>query len=119
MSDCPNLVRVRLYMDRNNPYNATEHITEGGLDALHLVNASLELHYDPGVNPHNGKSAAPVWKITVSQLRKDGPYWWSTPGLQHNYDPNGATLYAWSQEKVLWERPMDVADTISPVELNS
>lgn len=75
-----------------------------------FVEAAKELHYKPGINPHNRVKAAPITVILVGELTfKDGfcgPYWWSTPGLAENGDlkgarcvsasGSGATTIAWS-----------------------
>lgn len=58
-----------------------------------FVEASKQLHSDPGLNPHNGNLCAKVWKITVTPVRATGPFWWTTPGLQNNDDPRGAHVF--------------------------
>lgn len=70
-----------------------------------LVQAIKELHYNPGVNPHNGKQTAQVVAIYVGEPQLDGPYWWATPGLQDSYDfEHGAMTLSWKSQ-LIWERP--------------
>jgi hypothetical protein len=58
-----------------------------------FVEASKQLHYNPGKNPHNGGNAKPICAITVeTDLRWTGPFWWTTPGLKRNGDPAGVQL---------------------------
>lgn len=58
----------------------TEHIVIADqVDAF--VEACKRLHFDPGVNPHNGGSAARIWRLRVAELRAYGPYWWAQPDL--------------------------------------
>lgn len=81
-------------------------------DLKKFIDATLELHYKPGINPHvkhDGKEKVekPVEaiKLTTQEIYPKCPYWWSTPGLQKNDDPNGATIWDWSTETTVWERP--------------
>lgn len=70
-----------------------------------MIQAVKDLHYQPGVNPHNGASAAKAVAIYVGKPNLDGPYWWTTPGLKDNYDfDHGAMTIDWDHELV-WERP--------------
>ena len=59
-----------------------------------FVEAAKELHYKPGINPHNRVKTAPITVISVGELTfRDGfcgPYWWTTPGLAENGNPEGA-----------------------------
>lgn len=57
-----------------------------------FIEATKELHVDPGRNPHNGEPTARAWRITSAPLQCQGPYWWTTPGLQRNGDRNGARI---------------------------
>lgn len=58
-----------------------------------FVEASKRLHFKPGKNPHNGAKCPKIFQITVSRLRPTGPFWWTTPDLQNNHDPNGARVF--------------------------
>lgn len=90
---------------------------EGGLKDKYIVReedlqsflkTTLELHYDPGINPNSpsGSKAAPVIKITGQSLRPTSSYWWSTPGLGKNDDQKGVVIWHWrGVDEVLWERP--------------
>lgn len=68
-----------------------------------FVAATLALYHDPGINPHTGRKCSPVEKITLCVLKKSGRYWWTTPDLQNNNDPNGAEIWDWYPEKILWK----------------
>jgi hypothetical protein len=57
-----------------------------------FVEASKQLHFDPGRNPHNNVEAAKIWRITVADLEFRGPFWWTVPDLQNNDDPRGARI---------------------------
>lgn len=57
-----------------------------------LVEASKRLHFAPGVNPATGEATARIWRIRVAELRAGGPYWWSTPNLGNNGQPDGALI---------------------------
>lgn len=89
----------------------TLHWKEGGTteylvfdrDLAKFIKATLELHHCPGINPHTGKKTAKVIKITSRSLVSLGRFWWSTPGLKENDDPNGAEIWDWSSpEEILW-----------------
>ena len=44
--------------------------------------------------------------ITTQKLMPGGPYWWTTPDLQDNDDPNGAIVFHWEPAPtILWVRP--------------
>lgn len=66
-----------------------------------FIAATKELHDNPGHNPHNGNKATPVHQIEVGPLTQQGPFWWTTPGLQNNYDASGAPLIMGDYHKTL------------------
>jgi len=72
-----------------------------------FVEACLELHHDPGQNPHNGETTAKIIAIRVSEPALVGPYWWSTPKLGKNPKETGAKIVEWSNEKTIWQKPED------------
>lgn len=64
-----------------------------------FLEAAHRLHFRPGINPHNRKVTARLKKIevfpttlTVADCNVQGPFWWTTPDLRRNYDPNGALI---------------------------
>lgn len=94
------LVLVKLYMEGG----PTAHIVAES-DLYTLLTATLELHFEPGVNPHNHNKTSEIQFITAQVLRPQGPYWWSTPGLQDNEDPHGAVIFDWEMSPtLLWQR---------------
>jgi hypothetical protein len=95
---------VVLHWDVEDPEDSTGHIVSKG-DLAKFVEAALELHFEPGINPHSNENAAPVQYITVDALQPTGPYWWSTPGLQGNDDRRGATVWQWLSTTLVWVRP--------------
>ena len=72
-------------------------------DLEKFIEACKELHYRPGINPHNGRKAACLKEITVKRFKMFGPYWWSTPGLQNNYDKRGACIAMDSEKQIVFE----------------
>jgi hypothetical protein len=82
---------VRLYFDDT----FRDHVVHKS-EVDKFVEASKRLHVDPGVNPHRppgeGKTAR-INRITVGSFQTTGPFWWTTPDLQNNRDPVGATIY--------------------------
>jgi hypothetical protein len=68
-------------------------------DVQLLVEALTRLHHDPGVNPHNGKKAAKLVRITVATPALGDGYWWTGPTLQ-DQGPKARTL-GWSKT-VVW-----------------
>ncbi len=77
-------------------------VSQSDLDRF--LKATLELHHDPGVNPHSGGTTDKVVKITSRTLQSKGRFWWSTPGLKANDDPKGAEILEWSKEEILWNK---------------
>ena len=80
-----------------------------------FIKATVKLHHHPGINPHvkdRDAKTAQVAKITAQRLKPSGPYWWSTPNLQENYDPNGAILWDWDiRTETVWEKPQILASS--------
>lgn len=69
-----------------------------------FIQATRELHDNPGINPHTNSPTTPVHQIEVAPFLATGPYWWSTPGLQKNDDPNGAVIIGGEFKKVVvWQ----------------
>lgn len=66
-----------------------------------FVEASVKLHHNPGVNPGNGQKTAPIWRITSAPLHV-GTYWWTTPNLQGNDDPEGAAIVKGGKPETLF-----------------
>lgn len=98
------LRRVSVYYKGENSPD-TQRFLVHELHVDRFVAAVKHLHVHPGVNPANGERCAPVWRITVSPLQATGPYWWSTPDLQRNYDPAGAVLFDARREQVVFVDP--------------
>ncbi len=100
------LVEVSLYWDFER--DRSSHIVAES-DLVKLVAATLELHYEPGINPHgpdDGGKATPLLCLAVKTLKPAGPFWWSTPGLERNDDDKGAVIFDWeSALKIVWTRP--------------
>lgn len=99
------LVKVSVFYTFEGEYTPSEYIV-----AVHQLEkfllATLELHYNPGHNPHNRNKAAPVQLITTAVMKPAGPYWWSTPGLQENYDSDGVVIFNWDiVPNIAWLRP--------------
>ena len=71
-------------------------------EVARFVTACIRLHHTPGINPHTGGEARKIWKIVAHDMNVRGPFWWSTPDLQKNGDPNGARIVAWSLSRELF-----------------
>ena len=56
-----------------------------------FVEASVKLHHTPGINPGNKEPTARIWQITSAPLHVSS-YWWSTPNLRGNDNPEGAGI---------------------------
>ena len=79
---------------------ATHMVLASELDRF--IEASKQLHFRPGKNPHNGASAAAIYQIGVAPLKLEGPYWWATPGLGENGDLSGARVIDGYSERTVW-----------------
>lgn len=90
--------RVTLHYLNREP--ASYLIHESEVDRF--VEASKRLHFKPGRNPHNGHKCPKIWKITSARLEFKGPFWWTTPDLMENGDPNGAHTIDSYQEPIVW-----------------
>lgn len=106
------LVRVHLEFGEEEEYGGRpEHIHIVHVDQLvTLCRGLLELHFEPGINPHEGYRVIRAHGISLSVLIERGPYWWSTPGLQKNYDPAGAAILEWAKPERVWVRPGGIFD---------
>ena len=74
-------------------------------DIEKFLQATIALHHSQGKNPHNGRETNKINRIT-SQKPSAGRYWWTTPNLKNNDDPNGALIINFSSEEELWTAPM-------------
>jgi hypothetical protein len=108
---------VRLYFVGGG---INSHMVEGK-HVPKFVMATYQLHFEPGVNPHNGMKLEKVVRITYAPMVSAGKadisqlggnyYWWSTPGLETNGDClRGAAILNWdlyalemgAKEEVSW-----------------
>lgn len=76
------------YKDGNHP--DTKIVPK--VDVEKFIEATKKLHHSPGINPHSKLKTARATHIFVYGMEVSGPFWWSTPDLQQNYDPNGARI---------------------------
>lgn len=98
-------VRVHLGIEKEG---ISDHFIRGRRDIERFLKAILELHFEPGINPHitdRDPKTAEVQLVAIAPFSKNGPYWWSTPGLQENYDHNGASVYTSVGFDAVWVRP--------------
>lgn len=82
--------RVTLHWRRAGPFDARTSYLIPTNEVEKFIEASKQLHFNPGRNPHNGRKTRRIWRITVAELDLHGPFWWTTPNLRENYDPVGA-----------------------------
>jgi hypothetical protein len=57
-----------------------------------FISATVALHHEPGINPHNGAKTASLWEIKVCGLDDDKSYWWCDPTLKSNNSAQGAKI---------------------------
>lgn len=79
---------------------SSELVPAGEVDLL--VAALVRLHFDPGVNPHNGRPAAKLFQVRVATPSLNGGFWWTGPSLKDDGAPR-ARCVAWSTS-VAWDR---------------
>lgn len=110
-SDLARLVQVRVRMkpESNRLGDEQEHLMLEG-ELLRFITAMLELHFEPGVNPHINPSlrrkTAVVEKITLTRLRQPEVFWHTTPGLRVGA-AKGAAVLNWNEAYVatVWRHP--------------
>ena len=100
------LRQVTLYFRKSTPSSYIVHKDE----VAALVQASKRLHFEPGINPANGYKTAPIYQITVAELLFNGPYWWSTPSLKGNREPDGARIVQEGVEDTVFFDPAEEVD---------
>lgn len=79
-----------------------------------FVEASLKLHHHPGINPANKAKTARIRRITCAPPRARS-YWWTTPNLARNDDPQGAAIIRGGPSETLFVDP-DHVNQIKPEE---
>ena len=58
-----------------------------------FFDATVKLHYEPGINPYNGNATAKIKMIDAYEMVLETvPYWWSMPSLDMTDDKRGACL---------------------------
>lgn len=104
-SSSAGLVKVSTHTSFVENEKPTTHIVAEHQLAAFLT-ATLQLHYDPGINPGNGTKAAEALCITATKLKTKGPFWWTVPGLKREDAQNGAIIFSWeTTPTILWTRP--------------
>lgn len=81
----------------------------------HFLAASIRLHHDPGINPHNQAKTAPLKSISVAYPTLEGPFWWTTPSLQLQMNEPGARIISWTFYKI-WTPEKSWIDESGPVQ---
>jgi hypothetical protein len=74
-------------------------------DVDKFVEATLKLHFKPGINPHvtdGDNKTSRVSQIWVFPIVNQGGYWWSDPELKSN---TGAHIYDSGLGKIAWIDP--------------
>jgi hypothetical protein len=75
------LCSVTVEYGRDTGYVVEKYIIpKQDLDAF--VEATVRLHHDPGINPHNKHITGPIRRISTDSFSVVGPFWWTTPDLQ-------------------------------------
>ncbi|MCX6758654.1 MAG: hypothetical protein NTX14_03030 [Candidatus Nealsonbacteria bacterium] len=83
-----------------------ESIIEIG-DQYNLLVAKKRLHYDPGVNPFDQRTAARAVVMRIGKPRFLEPSVWLRPGRSVQ-DAQGVSILAWEDFSILWPIPSDV-----------
>lgn len=73
-------------------------------DLRKWLQAKLELHFFPGVNPYSQRTASSVTKITVTSM-VGSEDWTATPGFGIGRRVKGIKTWRWGMSYVIWERP--------------
>lgn len=82
-------------------------------DVEHLCRAVLALHHEPGVNPHSGRAAAKLLRLSVGTPRLHEGYWWTAPSLDETVGPR-ARVVSWGWERRFEAAPLE-SDPPDPV----
>jgi len=86
-------------------YFTTSHVVHKD-DLDKFIQATKELHvYKGDRNPITGTIPSKLREIRVNTFDPTGPYWWSTPGLTGNDNPEGVTIYSTDMchGNIVWE----------------
>lgn len=59
-------------------------------DLQKFIDASVHLHFSPGVNPSTLQNTARINRISASSMTKANRFWWTTPSLDN--DGSGALI---------------------------
>lgn len=92
---------VRMYLKGN--HIPTDHLMHQSQVDLFLK-ATLELHYQPGINPYNKLKTAELWYATVASVRGSNDWWWTKANLGIDKTAQGAAISYWREERV-WTHP--------------
>ena len=92
---------VKHYQDSSHSSEDIVHVDD--VDAY--VEAAVRLHFNPGINPHSGGETMKIERIMLGTPHFSGPYWHTTPSLQHeDANENGAATLSWNFETI-WRAP--------------
>lgn len=89
----------------------TEHLMHESQVDLFLK-AALELHYEPGINPHNTVKATELWYVTVGSVKGCNEWWWTKVGLGIDKTAQGAEISYWDNKRV-WTHPELAAEELA------
>ena len=76
-------------------------------DVEGFVTATLRLHHEPGLNPHNGRPAARLIRLAVGEARLEEGPWWTSPSLED--DAGRSRLVRWR-----WDVRFDATEVDPP-----
>src|SRR4051812_26779763 len=68
-----------------------------------FVIASVKLYATSGLNPYCHIMTSKLCKIISTTLRLRGPFWWSTPDLEDDDNPDGAKVFVSDHPHILWD----------------
>ncbi|QIG68103.1 hypothetical protein EVB55_168 [Rhizobium phage RHph_Y68] len=74
-------------------------------DVAAYVQAKIELHFNPGINPGTKEKTSELASIRVGEFKNEGAFWHTTPGLGEDRLAKGAQCFhAWGS-KLVWKNP--------------
>lgn len=94
------MVKLR-FKDSKDLYSQDQLMHESQVETF--VKAKLELHWEPGINPHSKLKPAVMWEIRVAHLSSPISHWHTSPGL-HAGDEGAYVMPTYSGER-LWAHP--------------
>jgi hypothetical protein len=96
--ELPYLIKVRIYWEafEKDGSRRFDDVIMFADQVTPYLNAKLELHHEPGVNPYNGNKCVRIRKIQATKLRSPEGYWHTQEGLGKVVGGRQAQVMAWN-----------------------